>query len=225
MSSQYSQEKGILLTEVESKELLQKAGIPVVETRLARNKAQAIAFSQAMGFPVALKIISPDISHKTDVGGVKLNLTGPSLVSRAYTDILSSVNQKQPSARVEGVSVRKWPVGVELIIGVSQDAQFGPVLMFGLGGILVEVLKDVSFRIIPLTRRDASEMVREIKGFALLTGFRGQEPVDIPSVEDLILRVSDLVEKNPHIKELDLNPLFGYHDGVLVVDARIVIDQ
>jgi acetyl-CoA synthetase (ADP-forming) len=108
---------------------------------------------------------------------------------------------------------------------MSKDPQFGPVVMFGLGGILVEIIKDVSFRVTPLTRRDASEMVREIKGYPLLEGYRGQEPVDIPSLEDLLLKVSDFAEQNPQIKELDLNPIFGYRDGVVAVDARIVLED
>ena len=114
--------------------------------------------------------------------------------------------------------------GIEVIIGVSKDAQFGPVLMFGLGGILVEVLKDVSFRIIPLTRQDAEEMIREIKGYPLLQGYRGQEPADIPYLEQLIVKVSELVEQYPQIKELDLNPVFAYKDGAVAVDARIILE-
>jgi acyl-CoA synthetase (NDP forming) len=115
--------------------------------------------------------------------------------------------------------------GVEVIIGMSKDSQFGPVIMFGLGGILVELLKDVSFRIVPLTRRDAAEMIKEIKGYALLKGYRGQEPVDIPTLENLIVQVSEFIERNPRIEELDLNPVFAYKDGVIAVDARIVMAE
>ena len=213
-----------MLTEVEAKELLKKAGIPVIETRLAANKSAAVALSKELGFPVGMKIVSPDVVHKTDVGGVKLGLTSAAQVSRAYTDIMSSVRQKVPGARIQGVSVQKMArPGVEVIIGMSKDAQFGPVIMFGLGGILVELLKDVSFRIVPLTPRDANEMVHEIKGYALLQGYRGQEAVDVAALEKLILKVSDFVEKNPQIEELDLNPLFAYKDGVIAVDARVVV--
>ena len=217
--------KTTLLTEVEAKALLQKSGIPVVETRLARTKKEAMALSQEIGFPVAMKIISPDISHKSDVGGVRLGLTSPTQVGKAYSEMISNVQKKMPGATIEGVSVQKMArPGVELIIGMTKDAQFGPVIMFGLGGILVEVLKDVSFRLVPLTRRDAAEMIREIKGFAILQGYRGQEPVDIASIESLIVKVSDFIDKNPQIKELDLNPVFGYKDSVLAVDARIVLE-
>ena len=139
---------------------------------------------------------------------------------------MASVRQKQPSARLLGVSVQKMArPGVEVIIGMSKDPQFGPVLMFGLGGILEEVLKDVAFRIVPLSRRDASEMIREIKGFPILKGYRGLDPVDIAVLEDLLLKVSVLVEKNPDIAELDLNPIFAYKDGAVAVDARVVLES
>ena len=131
-----------------------------------------------------------------------------------------------PEARIQGVSVQKMArPGVEVIIGMSKDDQFGPVLMFGLGGILVEVLKDVSFRIVPLAKRDAAEMVREIKGYPLLEGYRGQEAVDISYLEELLLKVSDFVEQNPEVKELDLNPIFAYSDGAVAVDARVILEE
>ncbi len=171
-----------------------------------------------------MKIVSPDILHKSDVGGVKLGLANATQVGSAYRAMLASIKQKLPQARIEGVTVQKMArPGVEIIIGMSKDAQFGPVIMFGLGGVLVEVLKDVSFRIVPLTKRDAAEMVKEIKGYALLQGYRGQEAVDIPALEKLILQVSDFIEKNPQIEELDLNPLIAYKDSIIAVDARIIL--
>jgi len=213
------------LNEVKAKELLKKAGIPVVETRLARNKKEAVSISTKMGFPVVLKIASPDIIHKSDIGGVKLDLKNSAQVSKAYTEIMSSVKQGHPQARIDGVSVQNMVrPGTEVIIGMTKDAQFGPVLMFGLGGILVEVLKDVSFRVIPVTKRDANEMIREIKGYPLLEGYRGQEPVNIAYLEELILKVSDFVQKNPQVKELDLNPIFAYRDSAVAVDARIILE-
>src|ERR1035437_3080723 len=220
MAQQTQAQNRKMLTEVEAKQLLKGAGIPVIETRLAKTKKEALAIAKEMGYPVGMKIVSPDVVHKSDVGGVKLGLANAAQVSRAYNDILSSVEQKVPNARIEGVSIQKMALpGVEVIIGMSKDAQFGPVIMFGLGGILVELLKDVSFRIVPLTRRDASEMIKEIKGYALLNGYRGQEPVEVPSLEKLIVKVSEFIEKNPRIEELDLNPLFAYKDGVIAVDA------
>ncbi len=213
-----------VLNEVESKELLEKAGIPVVPTRLARSKKEAVSLSKEMGFPVALKISSHDVVHKTDSGGVRLGLANAAQVARAYTEILSSVKQANPGAQIQGVSVQPMATpAVEVIIGMSKDPQFGPVIMFGLGGIMVEVLKDVSFRIVPLERRDASEMIKEIKGYPILEGHRGQKPASIPALEELILKVSEFVEKHPEIEELDLNPVFAYPDKAVAVDARIIM--
>jgi len=214
-----------LLTEIESKELLKQAGVSVIDTNLATSREEAISISRRFGFPVVLKIASPDIVHKSDTGGVKLGLKTSKQVGKAYDDILRTISQKYPQALIQGVSVQKMArPGVEVIIGMSKDAQFGPVLMFGLGGILVEILKDVSFRIVPLTRRDAGEMIREIKGYPLLEGYRGQEPVDVSNLEELLLKVSDFVEQNPEVKELDLNPIFAYSDGAVAVDARVILE-
>lgn len=214
-----------LLTEIEAKELLKQAGINVVETRLATTGDEAVAISRELGFPVVLKIASPDVVHKTDAGGVKLGLRTSKQVGKSYDDIMNSVGEKFPSAKIQGVSVQKMArPGVEVIIGMSKDAQFGPVIMFGLGGVWVEVLKDVSFRIVPLLPRDAHEMIQEIKGRPLLEGYRGQEPADIGKLEEVILRVSSFVEQHPEIKELDLNPIFAYKDGAVAVDARIVLE-
>jgi acyl-CoA synthetase (NDP forming) len=218
-------EKRTLLTEIESKQWLKAAKIPVVETRLATSKKEAVEIAAKMGFPVVMKIVSPDISHKSDVGGVKLGIQNATQAGKAYSEILANVKKHDRKARIVGVTVQKMArQGLEIIIGMTKDAQFGPVIMFGLGGILVEVLKDVSFRIVPLEKRDAAEMITEIKGFPVLKGFRGQEPADVPFLEDLILKVSDFVEKNPEIKELDLNPVFAYKDGAMAVDARIILE-
>ncbi len=213
-----------LLNEIEAKELLKKVGIPVVETRLAKTKAEAVACSKEIGYPVVMKILSPDISHKTEAGGVKLNLVNGSQVGKAYSEMLASVKEKVPDAKIEGVSVQKMAEpGVEIIIGMNRDAQFGPVLMFGLGGIFVEIMKDVSFRLVPVAGIDAAEMVREIKGYALLTGYRGQPPVDVKKLEKLIVQVSDFIEQNPDVEELDLNPVIATAASIVAVDARIIL--
>ncbi|HIE17422.1 MAG TPA: acetyl-CoA synthetase [Dehalococcoidia bacterium] len=218
-------EKRTLLTEIESKDLLKSAGIPVVEAKLARTKKEAVLLSKEMGFPVVLKIVSPEVTHKSDSGGVKLGLNNATQVAKAYSEIITAIRQNHPGADIRGVSVQKLArPGVEVIIGMTKDVQFGPVLMFGLGGILVEVLKDVSFRIVPLNKRDAREMIREIKGYPVLEGYRGQEPANIPFLEDLLLKVSDFVERTPEIKELDLNPIFAYNDGAVAVDARVILE-
>lgn len=215
-----------LLTEVEAKEVLKQAGISVVETKLATSRDEAVSTSQELGFPVVLKIASSDVVHKSDAGGVKLGLETAEQVGNAYDEIMAAIKKAYPQAKIQGVSVQKMAKpGVEVIVGMSKDAQFGPVLMFGLGGVLVEILKDVSFRIVPLVKRDAAEMIRDIKGYPLLEGYRGQEPVDVANLEDLILKVSDFVEKHPEIKELDLNPVFAYKDGAVAVDARVVLED
>jgi acyl-CoA synthetase (NDP forming) len=214
-----------VLTEVEAKELLKQAGISVIDTKLATSREEALSISRQLGFPVVLKIASPDIVHKSDAGGVKLGLRTSKQVGKAYDDIMKAIKKQYPGAKIQGVSVQKMArSGIEVIIGMSKDAQFGPVIMFGLGGVLVEILKDVSFRIVPLARRDAREMIREIKGYPLLEGYRGQEPVDIGYLEELILKVSSFVEQHPEVAELDLNPIFAYKDGAVAVDARVVLE-
>ena len=219
-------EKRTLLSEIEAKQLLKEAGIAVVETRLATSKEKAIAISEKLGFPVVMKIASVDVVHKSDVGGVKLGLKTTAQVGKAYDEIMKSIKKVFPHARIQGVSVQTMAKqGAEVIIGMSKDAQFGPVLMFGLGGVLVELLKDVSFRIVPLQPRDASEMIRDIKGFPLLQGYRGSDPIDIVNLETMLLKVSAFVENTPALKELDLNPIFAYKDGALAVDARVVLEN
>ena len=223
---QLKKEGRLILTEFESKKFLKQAGIPVIETRLARTLKESVLFSQKMGFPVALKIASPDIVHKSDSGGVRLSLNNGSEVRAAYREIMDGVQEKNPSASIQGVSVQKMAKpGTEVIVGTSKDPQFGPVIMFGLGGIFVEVLKDVSFRIIPLGRKDALEMIEEIKGYPLLKGYRGKESVDIPALTEIILKISKVMEEHPEIKELELNPIIAYKKGALAVDARIILEQ
>ena len=219
-------ERRTALTEIESKEILAEAGINTTETKLATSKREAIVISKGMGFPIVLKIASPHIIHKSDAGGVKIGLKNAAQVGRAYSEIMQAVKQTHPEATIEGMAVQKMArPGIEVIIGISKDVQFGPVIMFGLGGIWVELLKDVSFRVIPITRRDAREMVREVKAYPLLEGYRGQEPASIPVLEEMLLKVSTFAEHNPEIKELDLNPVFAYKDDAIAVDARIILDE
>lgn len=215
-----------ILTEVESKLLLKEAGFPVVEARLATSPEEAAGRASELGFPVVLKVVSRDIAHKSDVGGVKLDLKNEEEVRRAYREIMEEVRRRAPQAEILGVSVQRMArPGVEVIVGMGKDAQFGPFLMFGLGGVFVEVLKDVSFRIVPITRRDAREMIREIRGFPLLQGYRGREPADLEALEDLLLKLSDFAEQNPEVREMDLNPVFARRDGVEIADARIILEE
>jgi acyl-CoA synthetase (NDP forming) len=216
----------VLLTEVEAKTVLAAAGVPIVQTRLARTPEEAVKLAREIGFPVVLKIVSPQIVHKSDIGGVKLGLASAQEVETAFAAIAAATRRAEPQAAIDGVSVQPLAKpGVEVIIGAITDPQFGPTLMFGLGGVHVEVLKDVAFRLAPLTPRDAQQMLQEIKGLPLLQGHRGQPPVNLEALEKTLLQVSHLLETHPEIKELDLNPLFAYPDGCLAVDARIVLKE
>ncbi|MBN1188445.1 MAG: acetate--CoA ligase family protein [Dehalococcoidales bacterium] len=215
----------MFLNEVEAKQMLKAAGISVTDTRLATSRNEAADLSKTLGYPVVLKIVSPDVVHKSDAGGVKLGLETEQQVGNAYDEIISSVTAKFPQAKIQGVAVQKMaPFGTEMIIGMVKDSQFGATLMFGLGGIFVELLKDVSFRVTPVDRRDAGEMIEEIKGRKILTGFRGQPGVDLSALEDMLVKVSRFIETNPQITELDLNPVIAYPDGAIAVDARINVE-
>ena len=214
-----------VLDEIQCKTILKSAGVKVTVPVLATSKKEAVAAAGKLGYPVVMKIVSPQITHKSDIGGVKLRLQSRAQVGTAYDEIMAAAGKKAPKALVEGVSVQKMAEpGMELVIGMTRDPQFGPMLMFGLGGTTVEVLKDVAFRITPLTREDAGSMIRQIKGFPLLQGYRGQPPVDIEYLEELLLKLSAFIEENPEIKEMDINPLIAYKRGAVAVDARIILD-
>jgi acyl-CoA synthetase (NDP forming) len=218
------EEKRTVLTEIEAKQILSEAGINCTDTRLAATKDEAVAISETIGYPVVLKISSVDITHKSDAGGVKVNLPDKAAVEEAYDEIMASCTARHPDADIEGIAVQAMAkVGTEVIIGMTNDPSFGPVLMFGLGGIFVEVLKDVAFRIVPLEKNDASEMINEIKGKKLLEGYRGEDPADIPFLEQMLLKLSELVDKTEGIAEIDMNPVFAYKQGAVVVDARIIL--
>ena len=222
---QVKKEGRSILTEFESKKILKQAGIPVVETKLAKTQKEAVSLSQKIGFPVVLKIVSPDVIHKSDSGGVKLSINSVAEVKKAYDEILKKVRKQYPDGIIHGVSVQKMALpGTEVIVGTSKDPQFGPVIMFGLGGIFVELLKDVSFRVIPVEQRDAQEMIKEIKGYPLLQGYRGKEPANISALVEIILKISKLIEENPQIKELELNPILAYKNKAVAVDARIILE-
>jgi acyl-CoA synthetase (NDP forming) len=216
----------VVLTEMESKQLLTCLGIRTTKMRLATSRDEAVAVSREVGYPCVLKISSPDIVHKSDAGGVKVGLAGEEQVAEAYEAVMSSCRDRFPAAAIEGVTVQDMaPPGLEVIVGVATDPQFGPVLMFGLGGVWVEVLKDVSFRIVPLTVDDARSAVAEIRAARLLEGFRGSAPVDKAALEEILLRVSDFVVETPQVREMDLNPIFAYPDGAVAVDARVILGE
>lgn len=213
-----------LLTGVAAKELLDTQGIPMVPTGLARSPKEAMQLATTLGLPVALKVVSPDIIHKSDVGGVRLHLGSLTQVSKAYKEMLAHVQACVPQAAIAGVSVQRMAQpGVEVVAGLTRDRTFGPVVMFGLGGVFVEVLHDVAFRVVPLRPKDAQAMLREIRGFPMLQGFRGTPPVDLHALEDILLKLSTLAEQRPDIHEIDLNPILAYPSGAVAVDARIIL--
>jgi acyl-CoA synthetase (NDP forming) len=215
-----------ILDEIQCKNILKKAGVKVTLPILAATKKEAVASAEKLGYPVAMKIVSPQITHKSDIGGVKLKLGNKAQVGNAYDEIMEAVRKKAANAAIEGVSIQKMAQpGLELVIGMTKDPQFGPMLMFGLGGTSVEILKDVAFRIVPLTKDDAKDMIREIKGYPLLEGYRGQSAVDIEFLEELLLKLSAFIEENPEINEMDINPLIAYKRGAVAVDARIILDK
>lgn len=213
-----------VLTEIEAKQILTEAGINCTPTVLAVTREEAVAMSEKIGYPVVLKISSVDITHKSDAGGVKVNLADKEAVERAYDEIMASCRSYNPKADIEGVAVQGMArTGTEIIMGMIMDPSFGPVVMFGLGGVLVEVLKDVSFRIVPIEKADAREMTGEIQGRKLLDGYRGQEPADVPYLQEMLVKLSDFVNATPGIEEIDMNPVFAYADGAVVADARIIL--
>lgn len=214
------------LLEHESFQLCEAYGIPVPKYGLARSSVEAVEIAKRIGFPVALKVVSPDIVHKSDVGGVVLDADTPEKVVDGYNRILRSVAVRSPGARIHGVLVQEMvPRGLEVIVGGTRDPYFGPVVLFGVGGVFVEALKDVSVRVAPLTPVDAEDMIREIKGYALFENFRGQGPRDKAAVADILLRVSRLLLENPEIAEVDLNPVIVFEEGLgaKVADARFII--
>jgi acyl-CoA synthetase (NDP forming) len=199
-------------------------GLPCTDFALAQSPGSAVEIAQKQGFPVVLKVSSADVLHKSDVGGVHLNLNSAEAVEKAYNELLSTVKGNSPQAQVDGVLVSKMaPPGLEVIVGMNRDPQFGPVMLFGLGGIMVEIFQDVSLRLLPLTKKDAVSMIREIKGYGLIAGYRGRPPVDEQALADCLLAVARIAEGSEDVIEIDLNPVFAYPDGVLVADSRIIV--
>ena len=216
--------KGRNLLEYESWNLMKEYGISVPTCLLAKDEKEAVSCAQEIGYPVVLKIVSKDIIHKSDVGGVKTNINNDVEVIKAYNDILSSVCKSNPNAEIDGILVCEMlGSGLETIIGMNTDVSFGPTVMFGLGGIFVELFNDVSLRVLPICLDEAEKMIKETKGYAILKGARGEQPKDIAALAELIVKVSKMVEENPEIKELDINPCFVYQDGVIPADARILL--
>ncbi|MET1159772.1 MAG: acetate--CoA ligase family protein [Thermoprotei archaeon] len=212
------------LLEHEAYAFIKYYGVPVPEVGLAKNPEEAGEIAEKIGYPIVLKIVSPDITHKSDVGGVIVGLNNREEVVKAARQILENVSRKAPNARITGLLVQKMvPQGLEVIVGGLRDGVFGAVVMFGLGGIFVEVLRDVSFRIAPITEDDALEMINEIRSHKLLEGYRGQPPIDKKAIAKIIVGVANSLLENPEIESIDLNPIMAFPHGATVADARIII--
>jgi len=212
--------------DAEARDILAAYGVPLPKSALAKNADEAVAAAEAIGYPVVMKIASPDILHKTDIGGVKLNLASASDVRDAFDLIIYRATRHMPDATIWGCQVQQMVKGgKEIIIGMNRDPQFGPLLMFGLGGVYVEALKDVTFRVAPIDQREAREMLGEIRAYNLLRGVRGEKPSDLDAVADTLVRISQLVTDFPDIVELDINPLlvFPVGQGVLGLDMRLAL--
>ncbi|MEE9525228.1 MAG: acetate--CoA ligase family protein [Candidatus Woesearchaeota archaeon] len=208
-----------------TKKLLEKYKLPFAKSDLATSPEKAVAIAKKIGYPVALKVISKDILHKTDIGGVKTNIQDEKELSSSYDSILTKAKKKFPKAKIDGILIQKMESGIEVIIGMKRDPQFDVVLMFGLGGIFTEVLKDVSFRIAPIDKQQAEEMIDEIKANQILKGTRGTSPVKISALVDILTKISKLAIENKKIRELDLNPIIVNETSAAIVDIRILENE
>jgi acetate---CoA ligase (ADP-forming) subunit beta len=208
------------LTEYEAKDFLGAMGLPITKQVLVNTKEEAIKAAKEVGLPVVMKLMAEDVVHKSDVGAVKLGIKNEEEVGNSFEELM-----KIPSNSKKQVSIQEMapkPVA-ELIVGTLQDPQFGPAIMFGIGGILVEIMKDVSFRICPITEFDADEMIHEIKAFKLLDGFRGSPKADLKALISLLKTVSEISMEYLEVDQMDLNPVFIYETGLKIVDARIIL--
>ncbi len=222
--SQALNEGRSFLLEPEAKELCSLYGLPVPKYKMVSNLDEALKAAEEIGFPIAVKIVSSDILHKSDVGGVVLNVTDREAVEKAYRIVMESVHRFNPKAVIKGVMVEEMlPKGIEVAVGALLDPEFGPAIMFGLGGIFIELLRDFTFRVAPITLNEAKKMMREVKGYKLLEGYRGSEPADVEAIANIISKVSKLVLENGEIQQLDLNPIIVWREGAKIADAKIIL--
>lgn len=203
-----------------TKKILSDYKIPFCQTEIFKFKDKAVVFAERIGYPVVLKISSQSIAHKIDVGGVKIGINNKEDFGKAWDEIS---NNKRIKGKVEGFLVQKQVKGIEVVIGLKKDAQFGPVLMFGLGGTFIEVLRDVSFRVAPVDLKEAKEMIKEIKGYEVFNGYRGREAADTGKIAEIIVNLSNLSLARKEIKEIDFNPVIIDGKEGLVCDAKIII--
>jgi acetyl-CoA synthetase (ADP-forming) len=213
------------LTELESRQVLTHYGIPLVKGEVIKSIEEAKIFVEKTGYPVVLKVLSPQIIHKTEIGGVILNIKNEKGLFEAYHQIIKNVEKNAPKAAIEGFFIQEMiSSDREVIVGGKYDPTFGQTIAFGLGGVFVEIFEDISFRVVPITQEDAVDMIKEIKAFKILKGYRGQKPVDFKALVDILLKTSKMMEENSEIKELDINPIFALPDRAVAVDARIIIE-
>lgn len=212
------------LIEPEVKSILSASQIRVPGFKVVKDMEEASREAESIGYPVVLKVVSRDIIHKSEAGGVVINLKDKNDIERAWSEMLFDVADNAPTARIEGFLVEEMaPAGVEVIVGGLRDEQFGPAVMFGIGGVAVELLKDTSFRLAPVEKAEALEMMTEVRGYRLLTGLRGAEPKDIDAVSDVIVKLSEILDYAGGVKELEINPLVVHEKGVVAVDARAIL--
>ncbi len=215
-----------LLLEPEAKELCSQYGIPVPKSKVVASTDEAVEAAKEIGFPVVVKIVSKDIIHKSDAGCVIVGVNDLEGVKKAYKQVIDNALKFNPKAEIKGVLIEEMlPKGIEVAIGGIRDLEFGPAIMFGLGGVFIEVIRDVTFRVAPISEADAEEMIKEIRGFKVLQGYRGMEPVDIKALVKIIVNASKLMTENEEVSQLDLNPVIAQRQGAKAVDARIILSQ
>ena len=219
-------EKGGFVPEPIAEQILAAYDIPIPPSAVTKTPEEAVRAAEKIGWPIVLKVISPQIIHKSDAGGIVINVDNEKKLISSFNTILQRVKKNSPRAKIEGIYVQKMtPSSREVIIGTTRDKQFGPVIMFGLGGIFVEVLKDVVFRVAPIPKTEARQMVNEIKALAILKGTRGAKPIDFDSLYSAISNISQLVYDFPQIQELDANPISVSSTGLCALDARIILSS
>ena len=217
-------EKRNFLYEHEAKKLFSLYGMPVTRIQVARTEEEAVKAAKKIGFPIVLKIVSPQILHKSDAGGVIVGVKDEQGIRDGYKKIIANAKNYKADAEITGVLIQEMaPKGTEIIVGSTTDPTFGPTIMFGLGGIFVEVLKDVSFRVVPIDVVDAMEMMDEIKAKKILDGVRGMPPSDRKALADILVKTSRMLEECPEVKELDMNPILAYPDSAKIVDGRVIM--
>jgi acetyltransferase len=217
------------LTEIEAKQVFSAYGLPVTNSKLSKTEDEAVSLAKEIGYPIVMKVVSPDILHKSDAGGVKVNIKNDDETRKAYRIILQNCKAYNATANIYGIVIQEFaPEGTEVILGSVNDPTFGPTVMFGLGGIFVEVLKDVTFRVSPVSSYQASRMIEEIRGAPILSGVRGEKPRDKAALSETICRYSNMIEDlSEEVSETDANPVLAYEEGkgVKVVDARIILTK